>query len=196
MGLICISAGHYPERPGACFGSFCEHSEANHWAILITDYIIREGYEAALVPTGTLKKKVEFINSRETSLAVEIHFNSFKVWEDANRDGIVTDDELKHTGQGCETLYYPESQKGALLASNIQAVLSDIFSPDRGIKEGWYRMDPKNGPDYFLEKTSCTSVIVEPDFIHRIEKIQDNRRQACIAIGNAIIKTKGELNGR
>ena len=193
--IILISAGHYPERPGAAFGSFNEYEEANHWAILITDYLIREGHEAMLVPTGVLRKKIDFINKHNPLLAVEIHFNSFKVWEDANRDGIITDDELHHAGKGCETLYFPESQKGAVLASNIQKELAKIFSPDRGIKEGWYRMNKKNGPDYFLEKTSCPSVIIEPDFIHRKIRIQDNRRKACKVIGDAIIKTKVELHG-
>jgi len=191
--MILISAGHYPERPGACFGSFCEHEEAMAWAILITDYLIREGQEAMLVPVGTLRTKTEFINSRNPELAIEIHFNSFKIWEDANRDGLITDDELHHAGRGCETLYFPGSQKGVLLADNMQKSLSSIFPPNRGAKEGWYRMNPKNGPDYFLEKTSCPSVIVEPEFIHKKNKIQSNMREACDAIGNAIIKTIEEF---
>lgn len=193
--MIHISAGHFPERPGACFGTFCEHNEAMHWAILIVEHLTQQGCGAVVVPTGPLKKKIEFINGSNPQLAVEIHFNSFKIWEDANRDGLITDDELHHAGRGCETLYYPESQKGVVLAHNVQDALTEFFPPDRGIKEGWYRMNPKNGPDYFLEKTACPSIIVEPDFIHKKNKIQDRRRDACIAIAEAVIKTKGEFYG-
>lgn len=191
--MIFISAGHYPERPGACFGNFCEHFEASVWAKLIVVNLNDNGCKALLVPEGTLKVKAEYINSNEPVLAVEVHFNSFKVWEDAVKTGLITEDELHDTGSGSEVLYYPESQKGAILASNIQKALVEIFPPARGIKEGWYRMNPENGPDYFLQKTNCPAAIVEPEFIHRKHEIRANRREACAAIGAAIIKTRGEI---
>lgn len=191
--MIFISAGHYPERPGACFGSFCEHSEAVLWTKEIQEYLKSQGVESMLVPVGIIRTKVEFINSQNPEFAIEVHFNSFKVWEDANDDDLITEDELHHAGSGCETLYYPGSEKGAILAHNIQTELKQHFKPDRGIKEGWYRMNPKNGADYFLKKTICTAVIVEPAFIHNKIQIQAKRQEACISIGSGIIKTMSEL---
>ncbi len=193
MGVIYVSAGHYPEKPGACYGDFCEHGEATAWAIQITDQLIRAGEDARLVPTGHLREKVAFINGGDAALAIEVHFNSFKVWKDANADGLVTDDELMHAGKGCETLFFPGSEKGAYLANEIQRVLAPAMFKDRGIKPGYYRMNPKNGPDFFLAKTKCPSAILEPDFIHQKEWIQSNRELACVAIADALIKTKSEF---
>lgn len=174
-----ISAGHYPERPGACFDDFCEHGEAKSWAILITDHLIRMGVDARLVPNGVLKNKVEYINGNDAEIAVEIHFNSAK------------DSEGTHIGEGCETLYCPESQRGAYIANEIQKAIAPALFRDRGIKEGWYRMIKKNGPDFFLAKTSCPAIIIEPDFIHRKDFIQSNRELACKAIANTLSKMKG-----
>lgn len=179
---VAISAGHYPEKPGACFNDFCEHGEALKWAHEINDYLVMKGVGSLLVPSGVLKQKVEFINERNVGLAVEIHFNS------AKKDG-------EHIGRGSETLYFPGSEKGAIFADNVQKALAETFTPDRGIKEGYYRMNPENGPDFFLARTNCPSIIVEPDFIHRKDIIQDGRNVACLAIADAIIKTKGELYG-
>jgi N-acetylmuramoyl-L-alanine amidase len=39
---------------------------------------------------------------------------------------------------------------------------------DRGVKEGWYKMDQANGPDYFLSATKCPSVIVEGYFLDQL----------------------------
>jgi hypothetical protein len=188
--MIFVSAGHYPSKPGASFEGFTEYDEASDWADLIVAHL---GDAGVLVPTGFLGHKVGFINARAPKLAIEIHFNSFKVWEDLNKDGLITDDELKAAGRGCETLYFPGSVRGQQLAETVHAALSSVFTPDRGIKEGWYRMQEKNGPDYFLAKTSCPAIIIEPDFIHRKEIIQNNRDDACELISLALMDAQKEL---
>jgi len=190
--VIFISAGHYPSKPGAGFEGFTEYDEAEVWADLIVKYLDGEG---KLVPTGFLGHKVGFINSRAPDLALEIHFNSFKIWEDLNKDGLISDDELKAAGRGCETLYFPGSTNGEKLAEIVHAAITSIFEPDRGIKEGWYRMQKKNGPDFFLEKTSCPAIIIEPDFIHRKEIIQNNRDACCELIASALLDAKQEIYG-
>jgi len=172
--MILISAGHYPTKPGACFGEFCEFDEAHKWAMLIVKILGEDN--SILVPTGVLKDKVEFINTRANSesIAIEIHFNSAK-----NKDGV-------HIGRGSESLYYPGSTKGKVVADTVQDFLAKEFSPNRGSKEGYYRMQKKFGPDYFLAKTKCVSVIVEPDFIHLKDKIRAGRAAGCNAIANAL----------
>lgn len=188
MSTVFISAGHYPEKPGACFGDFCEFQEAMSWAVVLTDKLLRESITAQLVPTGFLQQKVDFINGGGPLLAVEIHFNSFKVWEDANKDGIITSNELHSAGSGSETLFFPGSMRGRALAESVQRNLAKVFPPNRGIKEGWYKMNKKFGPDYFLERTRCPAVIVEPEFIHKKNLIQSNREAGCQAIMEGIIE--------
>ena len=45
-----------------------------------------------------------------------------------------------------------------------------LNAKNRGAKEGWYRMDPNNGPDAFLAKTKCPAIIVEPFFLDSSEE--------------------------
>ncbi len=175
--MICLSAGHHPTKPGACFGAFCEHDEAVRWVDIVCQII---GDDAIRVPPGVLKDKVEFINARLPLLAVEIHFNA------------AVDADGNSVGQGCETLYYPNSEIGKDYAGIIQRHLAPVFPPDRGIKEGWYRMDPKRGPDYFLRKTRCPAIIVEPEFIHHRDTISQHRLAGCQALAEALREIIGE----
>lgn len=165
---IMISAGHHPAAPGACHNGFCEHDEAVKWLPAIAQHL--EGY-AILVPPGVLANKVAFINSQHPTIALEVHFNS-------SPSGM---------GEGSETLYFPGSVRGRLLAECVQSHLSDVFSPNRGAKEGYYRMDRSKGPDYFLSRTKCTSIIVEPEFIRHRSKIENNREQGAVAIAQGIL---------
>lgn len=159
--MIFISAGHHPASPGATFERFTEHDEAIKWADI---FDIKMGIGSNLVPPGTLQSKVDYINARlmDGDITIEIHFNSAVV------DG-------KHVGRGCESLYYPSSEAGLHIATLCQEALEQPFPPNRGAKEGWYRMDPKRGPDFFLARTKCPAVIIEPEFVHHSELIMDNR---------------------
>lgn len=171
---VFISAGHYPASPGADDGhGFSEHPEAVEWMNALA---VELGAVSVLVPTGKLPAKIAFINSlvQDGDCAIEIHFNSA---EDAQ--GI-------HVGAGSETLYCPGSNSGPVLAQAVQTELAKTFPPNRGIKPGWYRMDPRNGPDAFLTDTHCTAIIVEPDFIHRRGIIQSFREEGVRALARGI----------
>jgi N-acetylmuramoyl-L-alanine amidase len=180
--MIFISAGHYPAAPGAKFERFIEHDEAIVWAKAITE---RLGKHGTLVPTGVLREKVAFINERimNGDFAVEVHFNA------------AVDSSGTNVGRGCESLYYPGSLDGKDLAELCQGILSEFFAPDRGAKEGWYRMDPARGPDFFLAKTKCPAVIIEPEFVHRFDLIHTYREEACKDIADALIIYEGERGG-
>lgn len=169
--MIAISAGHHCLHKGASYGTFNEHDEAIEWAKELMEYL---GDKAVLVPFGFLRRKVEYINSNDIVFAVEIHFNS----------------DRRHLGRGSETLYYPGSVAGRKLAQAVQDVLGRIFEPDRGIKEGYYQMNKVKGPDFFLAKTRCPAIIIEPEFIHHEETIKTNRQIACHALASALL---GEL---
>ena len=174
--MIFISAGHHPARPGACRDHFCEHDEATRWADAIHALLGEDN--AMRVPTGVLRDKVAFINARHPALAAEIHFNAIH----------------GDNGSGCLTLYYPGSSKGKLVAGCVQDGMEQMY--DRhwdGIMEGYYRMDKSRGPDYFLAKTSCPSIIIEPAFIHQKELITSTRDAACASIAASLLEAKEKL---
>lgn len=173
--MLLVSAGHHPSKPGACYKSFCEHDEAVRWVDEICDQLGEQ--RCVKVPPGVLRDKVRFINNRHPVAAVEIHFNS------------AVDSEGNHVGSGALCLHYPGSQTGMSLATRIQQGLEPIFGRHwNGVMEGWYRMDPKFGPDFFLARISCPSVIIEPEFIHHKELLQGNRYQACFAIAQSLLE--------
>lgn len=128
-------------------------------------------------------------------MAAEIHFNSA-----INANG-------KHVGSGCETLYYPGSAKGKIIAEEIQKAMRwSLGNKDRGIKEGWYRQDHPGRVDYhgdvegdetilyFLEKTRCPAVIIEPEFIHHQTFIREMRVQGSESIGDALLDAAAKLD--
>jgi len=179
MAIIEVSAGHYPDKPGASYSGFSEHQEALLWATLVRDKI---GSMAGLVPVGRLSEKVAHINSqKECHLAVEIHFNSAK-----DADG-------NHIGDGSETLYHPKSTTGHNAALIVQRHLSSVCGPNRGARPGWYQGDPEKGAIYFLDKTRVPALIIEPEFIHRLDEIVPVREDACEAIAAALVEIVQQL---
>jgi len=172
--MIFISAGHYPAQPGATHERFVEHDEAILWRDLLIGKLVP--LDVMSVPTGVLRSKIDFINARTQNgdIALEVHFNAA-----LNAEGV-------NVGRGCETLYYPGSEAGKDIATAVQEALADVFPPSRGVKEGWYRMDPSRGADFFLEKTRCPAIILEPEFVHRSDIIQDSRESACYLLAETI----------
>lgn len=199
--MILLSAGHYPESPGACWPArasgdtpvLCEHEEAMRWVNTI-QYHIRNQMAVDIVPTGPLEKKVEIINeiargNRPVLLVAEIHFNS------CGGCG----------AKGSETLYCQGSVKGKRAAQTVQYRLGGIMLPDRGVKEGWYRMD-KPGVvdypgdvegdekiDYFLRETDPIALIIEPEFIHNRNMIHAYRDLACVEIALGLVQAAEAL---
>ena len=169
--MILLSAGHHPLAKGATYNQHNEYDEAVLWVDEIAN-LIRVLFPVAIVPTGKVSAKVEWINSQpKATIACEIHFNS-----DASK-----------RQKGSETLYCPGSLIGEAAAGIIQAALGGLFPPNRGVKEGWYQGDKKNGPIGYLKTTKCPAIILEPEFIYNIGVIQDRRHPACAAIAEALV---------
>jgi hypothetical protein len=156
---IAISIGHNPKAPGAATHGFTEYGEMAPVAGQLIHLLAASGHEAYMIGTGSLPEKVAEVNAIGADCAVELHANS-------------------GGGHGCETLYCPGSGSGRDLAEAVQLFLTTTCnSHDRGIKEGWYRLDRPGvedyqgdldgdeAPDYFLEKTNCPAIITEPYFL-------------------------------
>ena len=181
--MILVSAGHHAGAKGATWEQHSEWPQAMEWQKLLCHYLADVGEK---VPPGKLREKVEYINANQAVCALEIHFNSAKV-------------NGKHVGKGCETLYYPGSGRGREMATCVQRALAKNFQPDRGIKQGWYRMDQPGVVDYdgdvdgdetidyFLRETHCPAIIIEPEFIHRWDLIEHHRARTCMEMAKELI---------
>ena len=184
--MLAISAGHYPAARGATNSSgFSEFPETLRWATkIMTAYSINYG-NCYLIASGTLGYKMRQIKALAqenlVKLAIEIHFNSSAVGK----------------GKGCETLYYPGSKKGLIAALEVQNAMSSILPPNRGVKEGWYKMDIPGQIDYkgdipgdekvdaFLTIPGVTCLIIEPEFIQNEHVIKNMTDVACEIIASA-----------
>lgn len=180
---IAVSAGHDPVRRGACFEGVCEHELTVPWQLTLLHYLAEVGRK---VPSDLpLARKIAYINSfDDNTIAVEIHFNAGNV-----------------KAKGCETLYAPGSRRGMRTAETVQKAISSFCSPNRGIKEGWYRMDRPGHIDYkgdvegdeivdaFLRKTKPPAIIVEPFFIYELTKIETLRDPICEVMASALIES-------
>jgi hypothetical protein len=189
MYRVAISAGHHVDAQGADRKGITEFSETVPWQqqlIETTEEVCkkrRQDVEVIEIETGKLGKKVRQINQAECDLAIEIHFNA------------ASDD----SATGCEILYCPGSDAGAVAGRSMQLQLASAMgTKSRGVKPGWYRMDrpgvvdfygDKDGdemPDYFLRATNCVALIIEPEFLFWIERIKERREAGCFVIAKAI----------
>lgn len=194
--MIFISAGHHRNAQGAKFNDVTEYQISTKWVDRIESILTKS---CIRVPDGVLREKVEFINIGCAAfdgkhIAAEIHFNSAKIWKDQNANGVIDDGEMVNIGKGSETLYYPASKTGIAAATIMQRELSKVFEPDRGIKEGWYQMNKSKGVDFFLKRTACTSLIIEPEFIDNTEILSEHMDAGCHLIANALLEIERELN--
>lgn len=196
---VGMSIAHNTRSLGACFHDFCEHKESDIWTGLLIRELTILNVKTYLSESENLSierrnqsggSKVYDINKAQCDIALEIHFNAC--------GGCPTN--------GCETLYYPGSTKGRLIANAVQKRLClELGNNDRGVKEGWYKMDrpgvidfygDKEGdemPNYFLQHTNCPAIIIEPEFIHNIETIMNSRLSGVMAIAEAIKSLENEL---
>lgn len=187
---VAISAGHHEGARGAGANNFFEYPETMKWATILMT-IINDRYpeiRAHLVPAESLTEKVRFINALhdqyKLSFALEVHFNS----------------SPGGGASGSESLFCPGTKKGVRAANIIQNAIGELMAPNRGTKEGWYKMDRPGivdydgdmdgdeHPDYFLKATKCPAVVVEPEFIQHQGAINTNRDECCSLMADAIAR--------
>lgn len=171
--MFLLSIGHHMEAPGASNGTDNEFDLASEWVERIEEILSGDGFEIEIVPTGSLGEKVEFINSyKDATFAAELHFNA----------------NYKNA-YGSECLYYPGSEEGKRFSEIIldEFEKRQIFQPNRGAKEGWYYSNGKKTGDvlYFLANTVVPAVIIEPEFISHVNRINKYFYEGCDSIAQA-----------
>ena len=174
MARVFISAGHFPQRPGACWRGFCEYDEADKWVKEI-GLAMHEEF-ATQVPPGAIKSKVEYIRARAVpgDVVVEIHFG-YSVGEHPS-------------GRGCIAMHTPYDEESRELARVCLRAVSRYFAPSLGVTEGWYRGRPDFGPHFLLGSLEIPAVLLEPQFIHHREEIQRKRAACCEAIAAELLE--------
>jgi len=165
MKRIGLSAGHYPEKSGAVHNELIEHELILEWIDRIFDVYDdtydfdsqEPGFDLVPIPVGRLTEKVRFINNHDFDYVIELHFNSV--------GGRIV--------SGSETLYMPGSNRGFEFATIVQENIAPALQiRDRGIKEGvyWGSRERTLTPLYFLRRTNCPAIIIEPEFLQSYNK--------------------------
>lgn len=174
--IIALSSGHTLLKPGA-YNKELSLSEGILTAKTVNEicnaFITNQptNVEFILIPQLPLIQKVKYINRLHVDAAIEVHYNSI----------------FKMNVQGTESLYYPDSTNGILLATIIQKHLVETLGyPDRGIKKGYYQLNPENKIDYFLRATNMPAVIIEPMFISHSSASNLKNKEYIIKIANSI----------
>lgn len=175
---VILCGGHHFDAAGATDGEGnSEFPETRIWADTILKHLHEQGVSVVIIGSAPIRNKLPTVNSKvkqseHDCIYVEVHFNSSASTKKPS---------------GFETLYCPNSFEGEKLASVVQEAMSTVMTGnDRGIKEGYYQLDPKKGIDAMLEKTACPAIIIEPEFIQHFDKIKELREPCCKAIADAL----------
>lgn len=181
--LVTISPGHDIWCPGAVYNEFKEHIMATELSNLVACHINKSwsnklyaitvsasdiGFEHKIIGRDKYKErfklKINRINKINPDLAIEIHFNSYRL----------------NTAKGFEVWYYINSVHGRKYAQIFCNNLEYIGTLNRGIKPG--RL-------YFLRKTNPIAILIEVAFINNFEDMghyQVNKLKYAFFIAKAI----------
>lgn len=154
---VAIAVGHHPEKRGASWNGWSEYELLAPVAGYLVRELTRAGLDAYLVPSGRLATKVEWINAGNFTAAVELHGDA-------------------GGGSGGTALYYPGSTAGQALAEAVDNAMEAVLGADRRrARPGYFRGDPARGVLYFLARTACPAVVVEPEYLRaRLDTFRDN----------------------
>ena len=165
---VLIVPGHTSQGVGSGATGYINESEENRiLSKIVVKYLEYAGYNVDYyeVNEGSdyLAKQVAKANSKDYDLVVQIHFNAFKLTENA---------------MGTETYYLSES--GKVWAEKINDKLSTVFK-SRGVKKGTGL--------YWLKNTKGISVLIEVCFVdskHDTDTYKVNKEHIGKLIAEAI----------
>lgn len=167
MFKVALVAGHNQGAPGACHNGVCEYPLTKDMMFRVAGILMDvSGIQVLTHAGGSLEDKVAWVNKMAPNLAMEFHYNGCGGCK----------------AEGTETLYDPGSDNGHEAATLIHPfIVEAVGGTDRGIKEGWYHQDKPGRVDYpgdvdgdehrlyFLHKTACPALILEPEFIEQVK---------------------------
>lgn len=143
---ITIDAGHGGYYPGCVSDKLYEKDIVLELGILLKEKLKENGHEVQLTRKEDndirLWERCQKANRFESDIFISLHINAHE----------------NKKPNGCETLYFPESEKGKILAECIQKELvKKLNCFDRGIKE--------RGTLVVLKYTQMPAVLIEPLFL-------------------------------
>ena len=141
---ILISAGHTSKGKGLGAISYINESEENRVVSkIVVEYLKLAGHEVDYHEVNEsnshVSEQIIFANSKDYDLVVQIHFNAYKMTDNA---------------MGTETLY--SSNRGKVWAERVNEKLSTVFK-SRGAKK---RTDLS-----WLNKTKAAAILIETCFV-------------------------------
>lgn len=150
---IVIDAGHGGWDPGKVSKEIKEKDLNLDIAIILKDYLEQSGASVSITRLDDsaldknkrqdLKKRLELANKDNVDLFISIHQNSFP----------------QENVKGAQVFYYNKSEKGKILANNIQKRLQQVVDINNN------RIAKENSTYYLLKNTKIPSVIVECGFL-------------------------------
>lgn len=169
---VSLDPGHGGSDPGASGNELIEKEINLETAKLVADILDSYGVKVEFTRTDdsyvSLLERVKKINSYAPDVAVSIHYNS----------------STNVSAKGIET-YYTGTKLNKQLASDIQTFLiSNTGATDRGIKTATFTV---------IQKTNCTSSLVEGGFISNVDeatliKSDEHKQKIAKGIADGIMK--------
>tara|TARA_B100001093_G_scaffold475196_2_gene500581 strand:- start:5103 stop:5723 length:621 start_codon:yes stop_codon:yes gene_type:complete len=142
---VVIDAGHGGKDPGSSAYGLVEKNLTLDLAERLQRVLTDKGFTTTLTRSEdvfiSLEDRAKVANSSTEVIFISLHFNG----------------HLDRSIAGTETLYWPGSENGRLLASYIQSELGRrLVTRNRGFKPKRLKV---------LEKTKCTAALIECGFI-------------------------------
>jgi len=144
-GKVMVSVGHYSDENTREI----EYPANLRVGQLLHSFLINNGFLCEIIEGGQLRDKVRSINIYNPDIAVECHFNRLSYPHDP-----------KKYGSGYEVCIWQGSRSGRRLAGEILHQWKKRLPFKRRGTGVWERTDL-----YFLKKTYCPSIILEPLFL-------------------------------
>lgn len=161
---VCLDPGHGGRDPGAVGKSGLREKDINLQVALRVADLLMEKYEVSITRINdshvSLTKRCEIANQSKSELFVSVHCNAAENPE----------------AHGIETFHYYTSDRGKLLAGEIQwGLIALTDRRDRGVKAAGFQV---------LKGTSMPAVLVEMGFISNREEeelLQEEEYQTACA---------------
>ena len=169
--MIFVSAGHHPFHPGISWNGLSEHDVAVEWR----DQLVRAIGDIAMpVPVGIMRDKMLFLNGRHLGncFALEFHLG----------------DE-----EGGHCLYHPDVPTSQDIANKVQRAWSELL-PGGCVKPGWYDDNPQFGPDFFLTRPRCPSVLLQVGSIHQVDMLRRVMPDVCRVLAGVLCAVQDDLS--